>query len=309
MPETREKQRTADILKKVRQIEIRTRRLVNDAMAGEYHSVFRGQGIDFDEVREYMPGDEVRFIDWNVTARSGTPHIKKFREDRELTLLLAVDLSASGYFGSGAQTKRELKAEIASVLAFSAIGNRDKVGLLLFTDQVEAYIPPQKGRGHILRVIREILFFKPEHRGTDYVATLDFANRVLKRRSILFLISDFCHLPVATDQQANALRSVFSLTNRRHELIAVEIRDKREFDLPDAGLVALEDAETGEQYMIDTGRASTRRKFSQIARQMEQDRRQFFQKTGIERLELTAGDPYLVKLVHFFSARHWSRQK
>src|SRR3984885_5904065 len=182
---------TREILKKVRQIELRTRRLVTDALAGEYHSVFKGRGMDFDEVREYSPGDEVRLIDWNVTARTGVPFIKKLREERELTLLLAVDVSASGKFGSNAQSKRELAAEIASVLAFSAIRNRDKVGLLLFTDEVEQFIPPTKGRQHVLRVIREILFHTPHRRGTDVASALDFVNDVLRRRCVVFVISDF----------------------------------------------------------------------------------------------------------------------
>src|SRR5476651_2808108 len=182
---------TREILKKVRQVELRTRRLVTDALAGAYHSVFKGRGMDFDEVREYSPGDEVRTIDWNVTARSGRPFVKKFTEERELTILLLVDVSASGNFGSTSQSKREMAAELASVLAFSAIRNSDKVGLILFSDQIEQYIPPKKGRRHVLRVVREILYFEPKNRGTDIVQALDFANRVTRRRAVTFLISDF----------------------------------------------------------------------------------------------------------------------
>ncbi len=202
---------TREILKKVRQVELRTRRLVTDALAGEYHSVFKGRGMDFDEVREYSPGDEVRLIDWNVTARTGTAFIKKLREERELTILLAVDVSASGKFGSRTQSKRELAAEVASVLAFSAIRNRDKVGLLLFTDEIEHYIPATKGRQHVLRVIREILFHTPQRRGTDIAAALDFINDVQRRRAVVFVISDFIESagglrapapPASPDQQA-----------------------------------------------------------------------------------------------------------
>src|ERR1700761_218203 len=215
---------TREILKKVRQVELRTRRLVTDAMAGEYHSVFKGRGMDFDEVREYVPGDEVRTIDWNVTARSGRAFVKKFTEERELTILLLVDISASGNFGSTSQSKRELAAEIASVLAFSAIGNSDRVGLILFTDQIEQYIPAKKGRRHVLRVVRDILYAEPKHRGTDIVQALDFANRVTQRKAVTFLISDFQN---SGDQAKtmSALQSAIRLTHTRHDLVAMHIRD------------------------------------------------------------------------------------
>ena len=225
-----------EILKKVRQVEIRTNRLVNDSLAGEYHSVFKGRGMDFDEVREYVPGDEVRAIDWNVTARAGRPFIKKFTEERELTILLAVDVSASGNFGSGPQSKRQMAAELASVLAFSAIRNSDKVGLVLFTDQIEQYIPPRKGRQHVLRVIREILFFEPHSRGTDIVRALDFANQVTSRRAIMFLVSDF-ELP-NQDQALADLRRAVRLASRRHDLVALHVHDLREAELPDVGQLA-----------------------------------------------------------------------
>jgi uncharacterized protein (DUF58 family) len=213
---------TREILKKVRQVELRTRRLVTDALAGEYHSVFKGRGMDFDEVREYAPGDEVRLIDWNVTARTGTPFIKKLREERELTILLAVDVSGSGKFGSQAQSKRELAAEVASVLAFSAILNRDKVGLLLFSDDVEQYVPPGKGRTHVLRVIRDILFHAPRRAGTDVAAALDFVNDVLRRRAVVFVISDFIESPEAFERLRRQLR----LTNKRHDLVLLHLRDR-----------------------------------------------------------------------------------
>src|SRR5271170_579679 len=215
---------TREILKKVRQVELRTRRLVTDALAGEYHSVFKGRGMDFDEVREYSPGDEVRLIDWNVTARTGTPFIKKLREERELTILLAVDVSASGQFGSQIQSKQELAAEVASVLAFSAIRNRDKVGLLLFTDEIEQFIPPNKGRQHVLRVIRDILFCSPRRRGTDVASALDFCNDVLRRRAVIFLISDF----IESEEAFGRLRRLLQIgrstrLNSSHEWISYAV--------------------------------------------------------------------------------------
>src|SRR5271163_388445 len=239
---------TKAIMSGMRQPQIRTRRLVNDSLAGEYHSVFKGRGMDFDEVREYSPGDEVRLIDWNVTARTGTPFIKKLREERELTILLAVDVSASGKFGSQTQSKRELAAEVASVLAFSAIRNRDKVGLLLFTDEVEQYIPPTKGRSHVLRVIREILFHTPQRRGTDVAVALDLINDVQRRRAVVFVISDFIESAEAFERLRRQLR----LTNKRHDLVLLHLRDRHEEELPPLGLLTLEDAETGEVMEIDT---------------------------------------------------------
>jgi len=236
-------EKVKEILGRVRQIEIRTRRLVNDSLAGQYHSVFKGRGMDFDEVREYVPGDEVRSIDWNVTARAGRPYIKKHTEERELTILLAVDVSASGNFGSGSRSKREVAAELASALAFSAIKNSDKVGLILFSDQIEQYIPPKKGRQHVLRVIREVLFLEPQRRGTDIVRALDFLNMVTTRRAVVFLISDF----QTGDGNASlaALRTALGLANRRHDLVAMHIRDPHEATLPNVGTLVVEDAETG----------------------------------------------------------------
>jgi uncharacterized protein (DUF58 family) len=294
--DTREKDRTREILKKVRQIEIRTNRLVNDALAGEYHSVFKGRGMDFDEVREYTPGDEVRMIDWNVTARHGTPFVKKFTEERELTIMLMVDLSASGNFGSNVQSKRELAAEVASVLAFSAIRNRDKVGAVLFTDQIEAYIPPQKGRAHVLRVVREILFFEPRNNGTNIPLALDFINQVQKRRAVVFLLSDFI---APTESLQTALR----LTNKRHDLIALHISDRYEHELPDLGLLTVEDAETGEQYEINTADRSVRGAFSAMNNDHLEQLRHLMRSSGVESLELATGQPYVPALLNFFSSR------
>ncbi len=292
-----------EILRKVRQIDIRTNRLVTEALGGQYHSVFKGRGMDFDEVREYVPGDEVRRIDWNVTARTGHPFVKKFTEERELTILLLVDLSGSGDFGSGeganAQSKRELAAEVASVLAFSAIRNQDKVGLILFTDQIEEYIPPQKGRRHVLRVVREILFFEPQRRGTDIEHALDFANRVQARRSVVFLLSDFQQRGEARDRLRRGLR----LTAKRHDLIAVPIGDKRERELPDIGLLTLEDAETGELIEVDTASRAVRDRFAREAEARTAALRETLRAEAVDSLELQTGEPYVPALMNFFRNR------
>jgi uncharacterized protein (DUF58 family) len=308
MMEADSARRTSEVLKKVRQIEIRTNRLVNDALGGEYHSVFKGRGMDFDEVREYCPGDEVRMIDWNVTARSGTVFVKKFTEERELTIMLLVDLSASGQFGSGAQSKRELAAEVASVLAFSAIRNRDKVGLILFTDQIEAYIPPQRGRKHVLRVVREILYFQPKRTGTNIKEALDFVNRVTNRRSVVFLLTDFCIPESDGAAGLEKLRPALRLTNRRHDLIALNIIDPRETELPNLGLLTMEDAETGEQFELDTGSAETRQAFGSLARKRLENIRHLTRSSGVETLELTTGQSYIPALLEFFGSREKRRR-
>jgi len=293
---------TRDILRKVRQIEIRTNRIVADSLAGHYHSVFKGRGMDFDEVREYVPGDEVRTIDWNVTARAGRPFIKKFAEERELTLLLLVDVSASGHFGSGAQSKRDVAAELACVLALSATRNNDKVGLVLFTDQIELYIPPKKGRRHVLRVVREILFFRPTRRGTDLVHALEFANRMSARRSVVFLISDFQTTGVAA-AASSPLRRALSQSGRRHDLVAVNIRDPREQSLPDLGVVILQDAESCEVMQIDTGRRRTRELFATMAQQSRDALLRMLNAEAIDSLMLTTDQPYLGSLISFFRRR------
>jgi uncharacterized protein (DUF58 family) len=290
-----------EILKKVRQVEIRTNRLVNDSLAGEYHSVFKGRGMDFDEVREYVPGDEVRAIDWNVTARAGRPFIKKFTEERELTILLAVDVSASGNFGSGPQSKRQMAAELASVLAFSAIRNNDKVGLVLFTDQIEQYIPPKKGRQHVLRVIREILFFEPQSRGTDIVRALDFANQVTNRRAIMFLVSDF-ELP-DQDQALADLRRAVRLASRRHDVVALHVYDLREAELPDVGQLAIEDAESGELIELDTTDDRVRSRFAELAQQRGNNLRRALAAEGVDALNLDTREPYEPALRSFFKNR------
>ena len=290
------------ILSKMRQLELRTRRLVNNTLAGEYHSVFKGRGMDFDEVREYVPGDEVRTIDWNVTARAGRPFVKKFTEERELTILLLVDVSASGNFGSATQSKREMAAELASVLAFSAIRNSDKVGLILYTDRIEQYIPPKKGRRHVLRVAREILFHQPQGRGTDTVKALDFANNVLRRRAIAFLISDF-QSSGDPDQALAELRRAMRQTNRRHDLVALHIEDRREKSLPDIGVLAIEDSETGEVVELDTGDPEVRSRFAQGANDRTQRLVRGLRAEAIDTLELDTATPYMPALQHFFKTR------
>jgi len=294
------------IMSGMRQLEIRTRRLVTDSLAGAYHSVFKGRGMDFDEVREYSPGDEVRTIDWNVTARAGRAFVKKFTEERELTIFLLVDISASGNFGSGALSKRDLAAELASVLAFSAIRNSDKVGLLLFSDRVERYLPPKKGRRHVLRVVRDILYHSPESTGTDTVKALDVANRLLHRRAIVFLISDF-EIPKNAESVRADLRRVMRQTNRRHDLIAVHVEDPRERELPNVGIVALEDAETGEVIELDTARAAVRNRFKQQS--LERSRRIAgdFRAEGIDTLQLLTDTPYMPTLHRFFKNRERRR--
>jgi uncharacterized protein (DUF58 family) len=290
----------------MRQLEIRTRRMVNDSLAGSYHSVFKGRGMDFDEVREYSPGDEVRTIDWNVTARAGRPFVKKFTEERELTIFLLVDISASGNFGSGALSKRDLAAELASVLAFSAIRNSDKVGLLLYTDQVERYLPPKKGRRHVLRVVRDILYHAPERIGTDTVKALDVANRLLHRRAVVFLISDF-ETPKNTAAARLDLRRAMRRTNRRHDLIAVHVEDPREKELPNVGIVALEDAESGEVIELDTASATIRKRFKELS--LERGRRLVsdFRSEGIDTLQLQTDAPYMPALQRFFKTRERRR--
>jgi len=299
-------EQTREILKKVRRIEIHTKRLVNDTLAGQYHSVFKGRGMDFDEVREYSPGDEVRTIDWHVTARAGRPFVKKFVEERERTLVLMVDVSASEDFGSGEQSKRELAAELASVLAFSAIRNTDKVGLVLFTDQVELYVPPRKGRRHGLRIVREILGFEPQSRGTDIVNALDFVNDVVSRRSVVFLISDF-QAPGAMGDSLPSLRKAIGRTNRRHDLVALPIDDARENGMPNVGIVTIEDSETGELVEIDTANDALRQRFAEIAQDRTAQLQRAFTGEAVDSLRITTDQSYVAPLMAFFKNRKRKR--
>jgi uncharacterized protein (DUF58 family) len=286
----------------MRELEIRTRRMVDESVAGAYHSVFKGRGMDFDEVREYTPGDEVRTIDWNVTARAGRPFVKKFTEERELTLFLVVDISASGNFGSGEMAKRDLAAEVASVLAFSAIRNSDKVGLILYTDRIERYLPPKKGRRHVLRVVRDILFHEPQGVGTDTVKTLDVVNQVLHRRAVVFLISDFEAGGDPGIARA-ALRRAVRQTNRRHDLIAIHVEDPREKELPNVGIIALEDAETGEIIELNTARAAVRKRFNELAVERSRRLRNDLRAEGVDTVQLRTDAPYIPPLQRFFKSR------
>jgi len=295
-------EQTREILRKVRQIEIRTNRLVSETLAGQYHSVFKGRGMDFDAVREYTPGDEVRTIDWNVTARAGRPFVKKFVEERELTLTLLVDVSASGDFGSGVQSKREFAAEIASVLAFSAVRNSDKVALILFSDQIELYVPPRKGRRHVLRLVREVLSFGPQRRGTDLVRALDFTNDVIGRRAIVFLLSDF-QTGRQTPESMVDLRRALRQTNRRHDLIAMPIEDTRERVLPNVGIVALEDAETGELFELNTSLPAVREHFAEIADDRARQLQRILRAEAVDALWLSTDQPYVASLMAFFKDR------
>ncbi|MEP6698294.1 MAG: DUF58 domain-containing protein [Verrucomicrobiota bacterium] len=287
-------QTPAEILKKIRALEIKTKGLVQTAFAGDYHSVFKGRGMNFHEVREYQPGDEIRSIDWNVTARLGTAFVKKFTEERELTVVLVVDVSASGNFGSATQSKRELAAEVASLLAFSAIRNNDKVGLLLFTDRVELFIPPKKGRSHTLRIIREILFFEPAGRGTAPALALDYLNKVVTRRAVVFFVSDF---------QAGDFSRELAVSGRRHDFIAVQIEDARETVLPNIGIITLEDAETGEQIEINTADRTTRDRFNALAENNRAELNRTLRRHHIDAISLRTGEDYLPALRAFFKQR------
>jgi uncharacterized protein (DUF58 family) len=287
-------QTPAEILKKIRALEIKTKGLVQTIFAGDYHSVFKGRGMNFEDVREYQPGDEIRAIDWNVTARLGTAFVKKFTEERELTVVLVVDVSASGNFGSVSQSKRELTAEVACLLAFSAIRNNDKVGLLLFSDRVELFIPPKKGRSHTLRIIREILFFEPAGRGTAPALALDYLNNVVTRRAVVFFVSDF---------QTSDFSRELSVSGRRHDFIAIHIQDQREEHLPNIGIITLEDAETGEQIEINTGDRNTRARFSALAETRRVELNRILRRNNIDAISLRTGEDYLPALRSFFKQR------
>ena len=313
-----------ELLKKIRQIEIRTNRLVSESVSGAYHSVFKGQGMNFDEVREYQAGDDVRAIDWNVTARMNHPFIKKFVEERELTVMLVVDLSGSGLFGSSEQSKRELAAEIASVLAFSAIRNNDKVGLVLFSDEVEKFIPPRKGRRHVLRVIREILFFEPKRHGTDLPGALHFVSRMLPHKSVVVVLSDFLEarapmrfgsrtmsvapLPAA-EPLAPATQVALRQAHRRHDLVAVQITDRYELEMPALGRLVLKDSETGEVVEINTSNAGQRAAFAEQQLLFQAALRRAFRTIGIDSLQLRTDQPYAAALGKFFDTREKRRRR
>ena len=292
----------AELMRQVRRIEIRTRHLVADTFAGEYHAVFKGRGMAFDEVRPYQPGDEVRTIDWNVTARMGEPFVKRFVEERELTVMLAVDASGSFDVGSVRRVKRALAAELAAVLAFAATTNHDKVGLVIFTDEVELLIPPRKGRRHVLRLVRELLAYRPQRRGTDLRVALDTVNRVLKRRAIVFLVSDFLADPAG-------FRRTLVASSRRHDVIAVRLRDPHEADLPAVGLVAFEDAESGAVVTVDTSDPGWRAAFSDRAERDAAAVRRGLADAGVARIDVSTADDYAAALTAFFERRERRRRR
>jgi uncharacterized protein (DUF58 family) len=283
-----------ELAKKIRYIQIYTSKAVNDVLAGEYHSVFKGRGMEFDEVREYTPGDEIRTIDWNVTARMGHPFVKRYVEERELTVLFLVDLSASGTFGSVDKLKNEVAAELCALLAFSAIKNNDKVGLIVFTDAIELFIPPAKGLSHVLRLIREVLGFRPKGKRTDIALALDFLGRVTHKRAVVFLVSDFL---------ADNFAKPLGVVAKRHDLVAIALSDPRELGLPRVGLLELEDAETGECVVVDTSSEAIRGEYERLARQRRERLLGLFRSRGIDHIELLSGRDYVRELTLFFRAR------
>lgn len=287
---------TADTLRAIRRIELRTRKLVNDSFAGAYHAIFKGRGIAFDAVRPYEPGDDVRDIDWNVTARAGTPYIKRYVEERELTVMLVLDASASSSFGTVNRQKRDLAAELGAVLAFTAISNNDRVGLLVFSDQVELFIPPRKGRNHVLLLIRDLLAAKPAHTGTDISLALRAINSLLRRRAIVFLISDFL---ASSQEYARDLL----VTGRRHDVIAVVVSDPREQSWPEVGLAGLRDAETGSITWIDTGSQEWRKQFSQQARRFQRMRDETLARAQVDRIDVRVDGDHVQALTAFFQKR------
>jgi len=302
---------TAELLESVRRIEVRTNRLVNDMMVGAYLSHFKGRGMDFEELREYVPGDEVRDIDWNVTYRMGRPFVKRFREERELAIVLAIDVSASSAFGSLRRSKREYAAEIAGTLAVSAARSSDKVALLLFSDQVELYLPPRKGRRHILRLIREMLFFEPKRRKTNISAALAFLNHVLHRRSIVFLLTDFLHNSGGSAaQRGTELNTVeeVGLTNARHDLVCLHLHDPRETTLPAAGLLTIEDSETGELLELDSNRAAVRERFANINAERLAELDRALRRAGVDTLRFSTAEPFAQTLQRFFETRRGRRR-
>jgi len=290
---------SSDLINKIRRIEIRTRRIVNDVLSGEYQSAFKGRGMEFSEVREYVPGDEIRTIDWNVTARTGHPFVKIYKEERELTVMLIVDASRSHDFGTASRFKGETAAEMCALIAFSAIKNNDKVGLIVFTSQIEKYVPPKKGRKHVLRVIRELLYFKPEKPGTDIPGALAFFNRVAKKRCVAFMVSDFI--------DAGDYRMPLKVAGRKHDVITVSLSDPREAELPKAGLVELEDAETGARLLVDTSDPHFQSVFQKRVNDILEKRRLLFRQADVENIPVRTDRDYVEPLIAFFKKREKMR--
>jgi uncharacterized protein (DUF58 family) len=285
------------VLRQVRRIELRTRGAVNSRFSGEYHSVFKGHGIEFAEVREYQPGDDVRTIDWNVTARLGQPYIKRFVEERELTVLLVVDVSGSQRWGSGAQRKSDVVAEVAATLAMSAIRNNDRAGLVLATDRIESFVPPRKGRRHVLRLVRDLLAFEPGSRGTDLAGALEFASRIAPARAIVFLFSDF-QLP-EWERFGRALTAAAA----RHDVVAVHLTDPLDYELPDLGLLALRDPETGRRVVVDTSSPHAREDYARLVNGEAEHARRLFRRLRVDEIRLEAGRPFAPALLAFFRRR------
>ena len=283
-----------DIIRKIRRIQITTNRLVNESLAGEYHSVFKGRGMEFEDVREYQHGDDIRTIDWNVTSRAGRPFVKRYVEERELTVMLLVDASASGSFGSAGKTKGEVSAEISALLAFSAIKNNDRVGALLFTDHMEKFIPPRRGTTHVLRVVREVLFHRPQGRGTRIQSALEHLNLVIRKRAVVFLISDLL------DQ---GYEQALKVANRKHDVVIIQIVDPREQELPPLGILEIRDAETGEIVYVDSSLPEVREIYRQNWEQNRQKQRKLFQSHRIDNVTIDTAQPYDVPLVRFFAER------
>jgi uncharacterized protein (DUF58 family) len=291
-----------DVLEKVRRIEIMTNRLVTDVFAGQYHSVFKGRGMEFDEVREYQHGDDVRSIDWNVTARTGTPHIKKFVEEREMTVMILVDASPSCQFATVNELKSRLAAELAAALSFSAIRNNDKIGMAIFTDTVEKFIPPRKGRGHVLRIIREVLCFQPKGRKTNIAAALEFMTKVTTRKTVCFVISDFIDPTMDKDGRPQFVKAM-AIANSRHDIIAITLNDPREQHLTPCGMIDLEDAETGEFILVDTSDKEVRRAYAQAAQIRLAAREKLFRSMDVDHIDISTDVPYVDSLVRFFAKR------
>ena len=283
-----------EILRKIRRIEITTSKLVTDMLSGQYESVFKGRGIEFDEVREYQPGDEIRSIDWNVTARMGHPFVKKFVEERQLTVMILLDVSGSSYFGTAKRLKSELAAEISAVLAFAAIQNKDRIGLVIFTDRIEKFIPPRKGLPHVLRVIREALYFKPKGKGTDITGALKYLDSVTARRAVVFIISDFF---------AKDYKKALSIANKRHDVIGITITDPRETELPNVGLLELSDSETGAPFLIDTGDRVLREKYAARSAAMVEERSKIFSSVNADHIDIRTDKPYIEEFIKFFKKR------
>ncbi|HUF50515.1 MAG TPA: DUF58 domain-containing protein [Longimicrobiales bacterium] len=298
-----------EVLRQVRQIELRTRGLVTSIFSGEYQSVFRGQGMEFSEVREYEPGDDVRNIDWNVTARTGHPYVKKHVEERELTVLLLVDLSGSEQFGTRGRFKAELAAELAAVLALSAVRNNDRVGLVIFSDHIEHVVPPRKGRRHVLRLIRDVLAFRPAGRGTDIAGALDYVARLLAHRGIIFLLSDFAPRHDATEAEHAHWEKTLRLVSRRHDVVGISITDPAEMDLPAVGIVAIEDPESGVIAYVDTARADVRNVFGAVLARERMETRRLFRRLGVDEIEVRTDQPYVRPLLAFFRRRERQRRR